>query len=333
MIRNEIDLLSSLFENLKNETKTKKNVNNEINLDKYRDENGVIDLRNVKDFAEVKRVIDFVDNKNYLEKLANENAANLSTISTMAKNLANDLKELFNAENVEVSVETDEGEAQESSDNNEIKETKAMKQFIGVVNGTEYNTVEEYNKAINEAIKNGSNINAYTETKILSTTDDVVVEYGHADPVGELGDEGIEVIDFDDEDDFAEISDEEDGWEKDDVVVEDDGNKIVVLHCVGGDLFNPQFYNATLFICEREYFNKSGVYAEYETVPDNINVHILLPNTWGKIKNSAAEYFSERLSAGEEVYLIDPETFELVKIHEGFELWDYVMTIVQEQTI
>jgi hypothetical protein len=36
---------------------------------------------------------------------------------------------------------------------------------------------------------------------------------------------------------------------------------------------------------------------------------------------------------GSEVYILNPETFELTKINETNDLWDYVMSIVQEQSI
>ena len=68
--------------------------------------------------------------------------------------------------------------------------------------------------------------------------------------------------------------------------------------------------------------------------PDGIvKTHVLLPNVWGKIFAGAAEEFGERLKLGEEVYILDPETFELTKINNSLELWNYAMTKVQEESL
>lgn len=110
-------------------------------------------------------------------------------------------------------------------------------------------------------------------------------------------------------------------------------NEVIVLHSVGGEAFNAPFYNAVLYICENEYFPESGVYAEDEDYPEKVDVRILLPNVWNKITTDAIEYFEECLANGEEIYVIDPETFDLIDINNNIELWDYAMTSVQESII
>lgn len=110
-------------------------------------------------------------------------------------------------------------------------------------------------------------------------------------------------------------------------------NRVVVLYNVGGMSFNAPYFNAVLHICENEYFNECGVYGEDETYPEKVDTHILLPNIWCKITTGAIEHFIERMGKGENVYVIDPEFFELHEIVEPYELWDYSMTITQEHSI
>jgi hypothetical protein len=107
----------------------------------------------------------------------------------------------------------------------------------------------------------------------------------------------------------------------------------VVLYEVGG-MYNPAFYNAALYICETVHFPSCGVYSEDEMTPEEpVKTHILLPNVWGKIFAGAAEEFGEYLKDGAEVFILDPETFELIKINNSLELWDYAMTKVQEESL
>ncbi len=106
----------------------------------------------------------------------------------------------------------------------------------------------------------------------------------------------------------------------------------VLLKNAGG-MFNAPFYNAALYICEMKYFNDCGIYSEDDVYPENIDTYVILPNIWNKIYNYEAEYYAEHMENGSEVYILNPETFELTKINETNDLWDYVMSIVQEQSI
>ena len=47
--------------------------------------------------------------------------------------------------------------------------------FKGTVNGVEYNTVEEYNNAVNDALAKGKNITANTSTEIVEEDDNMTI--------------------------------------------------------------------------------------------------------------------------------------------------------------
>lgn len=107
---------------------------------------------------------------------------------------------------------------------------------------------------------------------------------------------------------------------------------LTVLFDVGG-MYNPQFFNAVLYICNNHHFPEN-VYSEFDIdIDDKVTTHILLPNAWGKIFAGAAEEFGERINAGDKVYIIDPETFELRKINNSMTLWNYAMSLTQEDII
>lgn len=325
MFRSEFNLLEQLFRSLEKETccngnYCKKQTKNNVDIENYRDKDGFINVTKVNDFNEVKDVINAVEKKNK-EEMKTKN-----TLETMAEQLANEFQDMFDT--VKVTVKTPKGEAHVNKTKEEQKPqvcsktvTDSVKKFVGVVNGVEYDMVEDYNKAINEAIKSGS-VSAYTKTEIKSVdeckeeekTNEVVVEKSHADEPGECGDLGVVNTDVVESDDFDD----------------EDFGEVVVLHNVGGEGRNYPFYNAVRYICEQEYFPNSGVY-EDDDYPENVDVNVLLPNMFGKIVSEAIEHFAERLADGEEVFVINPETFELIEIKDESELWDcYSMTKAQE---
>ena len=334
MFRSEFNLLEQLFRSLEKETccknNYKKQTKNDVDIEKYRDKDGFINVTKVKDFNEVKDVINAVEKKN------REEMNNKKNVESMAEQLASELQDIFNVESVKVSLKTPDGEACVNKTKEEQKPqvcnklvTEPVKKFVGVVNGVEYDMVEDYNKAINEAIKSGS-VSAYTKTEIKTVDDckeeqhteeqiqkEVIVEKSHADEKGECGDLGTV---NNDEEEFAEMNFEE-----------DDFGDVVVLYNVGGDVKNYPFYNAVRYILEQEYFPNSGVYEDDEVYPEKVDVNVLLPNMFGKILTEAIEHFAERLADGEEVFVIDPETFELIEIKDESELWDgFSMTKAQE---
>lgn len=252
MARTEKELLSTLFNALhalKEPTVVTENENNII--EKYRDSDGFINLKNVKDINEIKKVFSIVDKKNFLEQLQSNN----DTIQELADALAKELMLNNNAKSVNVHIETPNGTACANTaqpENNEAQEKFEVPEI----------------KAVEK----------------------------------------------------EEVTDEP-------------ANETVVLYEVGG-MYNPAFYNAALYICDTLHFPSCGVYSEDEMEPDEtVNTHILLPNMWGKIFAGAAEEFGERLKLGEEVCILDPETFELIKINNSLELWNYAMTKIQEESL
>ena len=252
MARTEKELLSTLFNALhalKEPTVVIENENNII--EKYRDSDGFINLKNVKDINEIKKVFSIVDKKNFLEQLQSNN----DTIQELADALAKELMFNNNAKSVNVHIETPNGTACANTaqpENNEAQEKFDVPEI----------------KAVEK----------------------------------------------------EEVTDEP-------------ANETVVLYEVGG-MYNPAFYNAALYICDTLHFPSCGVYSEDEMEPDEtVKTHILLPNMWGKIFAGAAEEFGERLKLGEEVCILDPETFELIKINNSLELWNYAMTKVQEESL
>jgi hypothetical protein len=276
MFRNETDLLCSLVNAMNNKNKKQKKSNSSFNdIEKYRDNDGFINLTKVNDINEISRIINLVDKKNYLEELNNN-----SSLQEKAEEIAKKLKDSFNIDSVKVSISTPEGESFAK---------------IGFDN-------EDESKCINDE---NTCTKTCTETPYIKCNDT-----------------------FDKKQKEEETKVEP--TKLDEVV--DDG-KVVVLHSVGGELFNAPFYNAVLHICENEHFSECGVYAEDDTYPDKVDIHILLPNVWCKILTGAIEHFSELIGKGEKVYVIDPEFFDLHEIVEPEDLWDYSMTITQEQSL
>lgn len=67
--------------------------------------------------------------------------------------------------NASTRTETVDNEPEEVHDLSEVVK-EPVKTFVGVVNGVEYDTVEAYNDAVNNAINSGVTVNAHTETRI-----------------------------------------------------------------------------------------------------------------------------------------------------------------------
>ena len=112
--RNESDLLTALNNAVK---KAKKEIN--VDIEKYRDKDGFINLTNVNDFDELKTVIEFVDRKNYLENFDKD----LQNLQKVADEIANDFFNNLHIDNVKVKVKTTNGNAvaeiKKDSDKNE----------------------------------------------------------------------------------------------------------------------------------------------------------------------------------------------------------------------
>jgi hypothetical protein len=110
-------------------------------------------------------------------------------------------------------------------------------------------------------------------------------------------------------------------------VVKDD--RVILLRNAGG-MNNPLFYHAMLYICNNILFRTCGVYSETDVYPNNIDAIILLPNVWGKIYDSIADYYANEMDKGLTVYVIDLDTFKLVEMETPSELYTYSMTEIQE---
>jgi hypothetical protein len=108
---------------------------------------------------------------------------------------------------------------------------------------------------------------------------------------------------------------------------------MVMLDDVGGDVYNPLFYNAVRHICETQYFPINGVYTYREVEPNECDIVILLPNVWGKITGEFIEIYEKYLKDGGKLFVINPETFECIEIKTPENLWDFEMSIIQEEMI
>lgn len=256
MGRNEKDLLSALLNVLPGKNDNKENKNNDKSqlIEKYRDKDGFINLKNVNDINEITKIFNIVDKKNMLELLEKNNLQDLA--NTIAKNI----KDVSGDSIVNVQIKTPFREA--------------------------YAKVEMPN-----------------ETNVKLTPE------SHSEDVAATLDTPVEIV-----------------------CSGGPVERTIVLYDAGG-MYNAPFYNAVLHICETQHF-KQAVYRDNEIDEnDNVNVHVLLPNIWGKIYADIADEFSNYIKANEDVYIIDPETFELIKINNSLELWDYAMTLTQEEML
>ena len=139
MVRLETELLDSLMNLLNKKNKKTQLTEKELNeIEKYRDENGFINLVDVDDFDEMKRIIELVDKKNELEEEAidtpkkdcdvmkyiidlvdNNNEIDEEDLNEFVKGLTNDLLKFtgannarinFEAPNKSIRIEANEGE-------------------------------------------------------------------------------------------------------------------------------------------------------------------------------------------------------------------------------
>lgn len=132
--RNESDLLTALNNAIK---KAEKKIN--VDIEKYRDEDGFINLTNVNDFDELKTVVEFVDRKNYLENFDKD----LQNLQKVADEITNDFFNNLHADNVKVKVKTSNGNAvaeiKKDSDKNENNTCDKMNEKCCL-------QVDDYNK-------------------------------------------------------------------------------------------------------------------------------------------------------------------------------------------
>lgn len=272
MVRTEKELLESLFGPLNSKENPVDTACNDVDVEKFRDADGFINVKNVKDINEIKKIFEIVDKKNYFEQLQSGDKG----IQDLADALANEMKPFIGDNVLKVKVKTPSGSACSEIDN-----------------------------------KNNCKKPAFD-------VDSITAKYVH--PVTETTNASTGV-------DCAASTIEPDIEDK------TTRERVVALYDVGG-MYNPSFFNSVLYICETVHFPEDMVYSEDElTDEDEITTHVLLPNAWGKIFAGAAEEFSEVFKSGDEVFIIDPESFELVQITDPVALWNYAMTKVQEEML
>lgn len=100
MVRLENELIDSLMNLLGKKTQKKTLTDKELSdIEKYRDEEGFINVTNIKDFDEMKYIIDLVDKKNSLE-IENEE------LDDFVKTLSNDLLKFAGVDKATINFET-----------------------------------------------------------------------------------------------------------------------------------------------------------------------------------------------------------------------------------
>ena len=115
---NIVDDIVNFNENLKNIEKIEKDFSK---IEKYRDKDGFINLKNEKDFNKIKEIIDLVNQKNCLEQLEKGE----ENIQDIADELATELSRLIDEGEVKVKISTPESNGySEISKNEEITELK-----------------------------------------------------------------------------------------------------------------------------------------------------------------------------------------------------------------
>lgn len=280
MVRTENELLKTLFNaiNVSTEPKSSTQNNNDVDIEKYRDADGYINLKNVKDINEIKKVFDIVDKKNYLEYLSQkENSA-----QDLADMLVTELIPFVGDGALNIKIETPNGTgcAKINKTDSNMNASTNIAKYAQVIPNTSQNDAKD------------------------TTMEDVVKS-----------------------DDAATTIDTETANVNDKI----DAPNAIMLYDVGG-MDNPAFYNAVLHICRAIYFPEEMVLRD-DVDDADITSHILLPNIWGKIFMEAVKEFSELIDEGHEVFVIDPETFELTQITNPDDLWNYAMTRVQEEML
>lgn len=318
MFRNEQELLNSLFTRLHpkaNDAKKPSPLTREerAEIENYRDNDGYINLTKVESMNDLKRLVELVDRKNHLEEIEN----GPESIQDFVGDLLNELLPLVGLEKASLKVNTPAGKASV-----EVEQGKSPKIVYDTEEKCEDTTLT-YKVTPSEPLQ--ETIDETCHLHECCTCPDFKECFN--DVVGKINNNGITL---DEAIDNTELSPEEDV-----TPLTEDETKFAtaVLETVGGD-YNPLFYNAVLYICENnKEFENYDIYRFNEDVPEDVNTYILLPNAFGKIFESAAETYAEYLRNGAAVYLIDPETFELVEITNPFDLYDYVMTEAQAEVM
>lgn len=327
MFRNEKELLNSLFHKLNGKGKTRPNplTNSELaEIESYRDGEGLIDLTHVKSFNELQRLIELVDRKNHLEEL---DAKETNSFQDTVGDLISELLPLIGVEKANLKLNTPEGQATVEVTKGEkpkvVYDPKTQDSDTTLTYTVEYDQPDETPVDLNEACMS---YECATCPHVTECFDEVVnmlkdcgtsLEEVVANPDLVPNDEKTEEL-------LQKYADSP---------MSEVTEQSVLLVSAGG-AYNPSFENAVAHICELEHFQDADVYTMSEELPEKIDAYVLLPNAFGKIFQAAAEAYSDILAqSNADVYMIDPETFELVRITNPFDLFDYAMTEAQEDSL
>lgn len=291
------DEILDLIKDVESNSFLTKEENNEI--EKYRDKDNFINLTKVKDMDELKKIVKLVDKKNTIEAIKNGDI----DIITAAENLAKKLSNIIGADTVNVSIKAPQGEKTVTitSEKPSIEENKYKTSISELKDETPKCMSEIHPKDCKDEC-----CVVMPETEIVVEGKPFVTETG----VVSTADEDVEDV-FDLE--------TEAGFEK-----------MYAVREVGGK-DNPMFLNAITYICETQHFPEALIlpYNDYED--EDVTGYILVPNVWGKMYLSAADEYANLINAGLEVYIINPQTFELTQITDALDLYKYAMTELEEE--
>jgi hypothetical protein len=305
MFRNENELLESLFGRIQGTKEAKEAEpaplsNAELNeIEAYRDADGLIDLTGVKSFNDLKRLVELVDRKNHVEMIEKG-----TTLQDTIGDLVSELLPLLGVNKASVKVATPAGKASV-----EVEQGKVPKVVYDVNDKTDETTLTYNVVPTDEAVEDCSLVNCkgcpdFNECYTPLDSEHIVSGPQGTTPISEL-------------EPLPEYAEEVQ----------------TVRVCMVGGINNPLFRDAVVHICETELFPNADVYSDVEEWDEETDVYILVPNAFGKITGFAADIYSDVFDHGAEVYMIDVETFELTEISQPFDLYDYVMTEAQEESI
>ena len=242
---------------------------------------------------ELKKIVDLVDKKNTLEAIQNGDI----DINTAAENLAKKLSDIIGADTVNVNIKVPKGEKSVTitAEKPEIKENIYK---VGYSEPKEEETSKCMSKGCPKDCKG--------ECCVVEGEKPLVAESA----VVSTADEDVENV--------FELKTEA-GFEK-----------MYAVREVGGK-DNPMFLNAITYICETQHFPEALILSHNEYEDEDVTGYILVPNVWGKMYLSAADEYANLINAGMEVYIIDPQTFELTQITDALDLYKYAMTELEEE--
>ena len=323
MFRNEKELLNSLFHKLngKNESRPAPLTTDELNeIESYRDSDGLIDLTHVKSFNKLQHLIELVDRKNHLEEFDTKETG---SFQDTVGDLITELLPLIGVEKANVRLNTPEGEATVEVARGEkpkvTYDVKTKDSDPTLTYTVKYAKEEDKPVDLNEVCTSYECDSCPHLTECFNEVVNAMNDCGITLEKAAVSNEGEKINDLDTVDEPSSIA--------------EDKPRTILVVSAGGS-YNPAFENAVAHICELEHFQNADVYTAFEDLPEKIDTYVLIPNAFGKIFQAAAEEYSDILvQSNADVYMIDPETFELVRIINPFDLFDFAMTEAQEDAL